>query len=176
GGMHNKRGFIVKNKNYAFPNAHVPSDCSLVAATPNSNIDCFLCFCYVYGVVDAVLDSFNVYKAHTASNTLAWACECGSLSPANITRNGLDLPEILVEVERRGSSFAELLTIPEQVDWIYVYEKSTSCIAFILKMYKEAGLFGDLADNFQVTVLTVQIMKKITRKRSKPDKHEHGNE
>ncbi|GKF55833.1 hypothetical protein Tco_0166173, partial [Tanacetum coccineum] len=43
GGMRNKRGFIVENKNHAVPNAHVPSDCSLVAATSNNNIDCFLC-------------------------------------------------------------------------------------------------------------------------------------
>nr|GFB03785.1 RNA-directed DNA polymerase, eukaryota [Tanacetum cinerariifolium] len=55
---------------------------------------------------------------------------------------GLDLPEILVEVERHGSSFAELLIIPEEVDWIYVDGKSTLCVAFILEMYKEARLFG----------------------------------
>ncbi|GKB16740.1 hypothetical protein Tco_0850663 [Tanacetum coccineum] len=61
---------------------------------------------------------------------------------------GLDLPKILVEVERRGSSFAELLTIPEQVDWIYVDGKSTSCVAFILEMYKEAGLFDKIRHNF----------------------------
>ena len=72
---------------------------------------------------------------------------------------GLDLPEILVEVERRGSSFAELLTIPEQDDWTYIDGKSTSCVAFILEMYKEAGLFGDLADKIQVTEFTVSFVK-----------------
>ncbi|KAI7981744.1 hypothetical protein LOK49_Contig15G00004 [Camellia lanceoleosa] len=50
---------------------------------------------------------------------------------------GLDLPEILVEAERRGSSFDELLTIPEQDDWIYSDGKSTSCFVFIMEMYKE---------------------------------------
>ncbi|KAL8226482.1 hypothetical protein R6Q57_016314 [Mikania cordata] len=69
---------------------------------------------------------------------------------------GLELPEILVEVERRGSSFAELLTIPEQDDWLYVDGKSTSCVAFILEMYKEAGLFGDLANEIQVTEFTIK--------------------
>ncbi|KAI6687471.1 hypothetical protein NL676_024299 [Syzygium grande] len=34
---------------------------------------------------------------------------------------GLDLPDLLVETEMRGSSFAELLTIPEQDDWVYKF-------------------------------------------------------
>ncbi|KAL8237716.1 hypothetical protein R6Q59_018797 [Mikania micrantha] len=69
---------------------------------------------------------------------------------------GLELPEILVEVERRGSSFAELLTVPEQDDWVYTDGKSTSCVAFVLEIYKEAGLFGDLSDQIQVTEFTIK--------------------
>ncbi|GKF19315.1 hypothetical protein Tco_0067953, partial [Tanacetum coccineum] len=41
------------------------------------------------------------------------------------------------------------------LDYIYVDGKSTSCVAFILEMYKEAGHFGDLADKIQVTEFTV---------------------
>lgn len=73
---------------------------------------------------------------------------------------GLDLPEVLVEVEKRGSSFDELLTIPEQDDWIYSDGKSTSCIAFILAMYKEAGLFDPIASSIQVTEFTVSLSGK----------------
>ncbi|XP_071698481.1 uncharacterized protein [Rutidosis leptorrhynchoides] len=69
---------------------------------------------------------------------------------------GLELPDILVEVEKRGSSFTELLTIPEQDDWVYADGKSTSCVAFVLEMYKEAGLFGDLSDQIQVTEFTIK--------------------
>ncbi|KAF5949668.1 hypothetical protein HYC85_011661 [Camellia sinensis] len=64
---------------------------------------------------------------------------------------GLDLPEILVEAERRRSSLDELLTIPEQDDWIYSDGKSTSCVVFILEMYKEAGLLDPIANSIQVT-------------------------
>ena len=67
----------------------------------------------------------------------------------------LDLPEILVEVEKQGSSFGELLAIPEQDDWIYADGKSASCVAFVLEMYKAAGLFGPLANSIQVTEFTV---------------------
>ena len=67
----------------------------------------------------------------------------------------LSLPEILIETETRGSSFAELLTIPEQDDWVYTDGKSTSCVAFILEMYKEAGLFGPIASSIQGTEFTV---------------------
>lgn len=78
---------------------------------------------------------------------------CGSY----VFLQGLDLPEVLVEVEKRGSSFDELLTIPEQDDWIYSDGKSTSCIAFILEMYKEAGLFDPVASSVQVTEFTVSF-------------------
>lgn len=74
---------------------------------------------------------------------------------------GLDLPEVLVEVEKRGSSFDELLTIPEQDDWIYSDGKSTSCIAFILEMYKEAGLFDPIASSVQVTEFTVSLLGSL---------------
>ena len=67
----------------------------------------------------------------------------------------LALPEILVETEKRGSSFDELLTIPEQDDWIYTDGKSTSCVVYILEMYKEAGLFGSIGGSIQVTEFTV---------------------
>lgn len=70
---------------------------------------------------------------------------------------GLSLPDILVEVEKRGSSFDELLTIPEQDDWLYADGKSTSCVAFILEMYKEAGLFDPIASYIQVTEFTVSL-------------------
>lgn len=82
------------------------------------------------------------------------------MSPNDISfvlEQGLDLPEILVEVERRGSSFAELLTVPEQDDWVYADGKSTSCVAFVLEMYKEAGLFGPLASSIEVTEFTVSF-------------------
>lgn len=70
------------------------------------------------------------------------------------TKN-LTLPQILVETERRGISFDELLTIPEQDDWVYSDGKSTSCVAFILEMYKEAGLFEPVT-SIQVTEFTIK--------------------
>ncbi|KAI9186175.1 hypothetical protein LWI28_014411 [Acer negundo] len=68
----------------------------------------------------------------------------------------LDLPDILVETEKRGFSFDKLLTIPEQDDWLYKDGKSTSCIAFILEMYKEAGLFEPYTSSIQVTEFTIK--------------------
>lgn len=69
---------------------------------------------------------------------------------------GLELPEIIVEAEKNGTSFDNLLTIPEQDDWVYTDGKSTSCVAFILEMYKAAGLFGSNASSIQVTEFTIK--------------------
>lgn len=69
----------------------------------------------------------------------------------------LSLPEILVEVEKRGSSFDKLLTIPEQDDWIYEDGISVSCVAYALEIYKAAGLFGSLSNSVQATEFTVSF-------------------
>lgn len=62
---------------------------------------------------------------------------------------------ILEEIEKRGMSFDELLTIPENDEWVYSDGKSTTCVAFILQMYKAAGVFGSVSDSIQVTEFTV---------------------
>ncbi|KAK9113931.1 hypothetical protein Syun_020728 [Stephania yunnanensis] len=77
----------------------------------------------------------------------------GGLIPAG---RDLDLHEILAETERRGMLFDELLTIPEQDEWVYSDGKSTTCVAFILEMYKEAGIFGPLSSSIQVTEFTIR--------------------
>ncbi|KAI3731483.1 hypothetical protein L1987_62671 [Smallanthus sonchifolius] len=69
---------------------------------------------------------------------------------------GLDLYGILEETEKRGISFDELLTIPESDEWVYSDGKSTTCVAFILQMYKAAGIFGPVADSIQVTEFTIR--------------------
>lgn len=75
----------------------------------------------------------------------------------NIFLQGLDISEVLVEVAKRGSSFGELLAIPEQDDWVYADGKSTSCVAYVLEIYKAAGLFGQLSNSIEVTEFTVSL-------------------
>eukprot|EP00268_Persea_americana_P036682 TRINITY_DN361_c1_g1_i1.p1 TRINITY_DN361_c1_g1~~TRINITY_DN361_c1_g1_i1.p1 ORF type:complete len:564 (-),score=93.00 TRINITY_DN361_c1_g1_i1:293-1849(-) len=69
---------------------------------------------------------------------------------------GLDLHEILAETEKREMTFDHLLTIPEQDEWVYSDGKSTTCVAFILEMYKEAGIFGPISKSIQVTEFTIR--------------------
>ncbi|KAF5726774.1 hypothetical protein HS088_TW22G00456 [Tripterygium wilfordii] len=69
---------------------------------------------------------------------------------------GLDLYGILAETERRGLAFDQLLSIPEQDEWVYSDGKSTTCVAFILQMYKEAGIFSFLSNSIQVTEFTIR--------------------
>ena len=64
---------------------------------------------------------------------------------------------ILAETESRGLTFDQLLSIPEKDEWVYSDGKSTTCVAFILEMYKEAGVFGPVSYSIQVTEFTVSI-------------------
>lgn len=74
----------------------------------------------------------------------------------------LDLQGIIVETERRGMSFDQLLTIPEQDEWVYSDGKSTTCVSFILAMYKEAGVFAPFTESIQVTEFTVSVPTAFT--------------
>ncbi|KAK9211845.1 hypothetical protein WN943_001223 [Citrus x changshan-huyou] len=51
---------------------------------------------------------------------------------------GLDLPDLLKETEGLGTSFDELLTIPEHDDWIYSDGKSTSYVqdAYLVRFFE----------------------------------------
>lgn len=69
---------------------------------------------------------------------------------------GLDLQGIIFETEKRGMSFDQLLTIPEQDEWVYSDGKSTTCVSFILAMYKEAGVFAPFTESIQVTEFTIR--------------------
>ncbi|KAF2285793.1 hypothetical protein GH714_007806 [Hevea brasiliensis] len=105
------------------------------------------------------LDAHLVASVMTVWNQIQPAYAANLWNEALNKRLGtedLDLPDILVETEKRGSSFGELLTIPEQDDWLYTDGRSTSCIAFILEMYKEAGLFDPIASSIQVTEFTIK--------------------
>ncbi|XP_078149741.1 uncharacterized protein LOC144545059 [Carex rostrata] len=73
-----------------------------------------------------------------------------------LNTSGLDLPDVIVESERRGISFDKLLTIPEKDDWVYSDGKSTSCVVFILEMYKVAGLFDPITSSIQATEFTIK--------------------
>jgi hypothetical protein len=46
---------------------------------------------------------------------------------------------------------------------LYADGKSTSCIAFVLEMYKEAGLFDPISGSVQVTEFTVSLPRALIR-------------
>ena len=70
---------------------------------------------------------------------------------------GLDIEDILVEIARRNTSFAELLTYPELDSWVYSDGKSVSCVAFVMQIYKAAGVFHPYTDSIQGTEFTVSL-------------------
>lgn len=63
-----------------------------------------------------------------------------------------------MESEKRGMTFDKLLTVPEQDKWVYTDGQSASCVAYVLMMYKEAGLFDPIASSIEVTEFTVSTL------------------
>ncbi|KAK3423690.1 hypothetical protein EUGRSUZ_F00555 [Eucalyptus grandis] len=107
------------------------------------------------------LDARVVASVMTVWNQMQPACAPNMWNEAlnkQLGTKGLDLPDLIVEREMRGPSFAELLTIPEQDDWVYNDGKSTSCVAFVLEIYKAAGLFDPISSSIQVTKFTVSAI------------------
>ncbi|GJP65065.1 hypothetical protein CLOP_g21976 [Closterium sp. NIES-67] len=68
----------------------------------------------------------------------------------------LSLEQVLVECQRRNISFGQLLAVPEQDNWRYSDGLSLSCVAFALRVWKEAGVFGDMGDAINVSEFTIR--------------------
>ncbi|KAL3733538.1 hypothetical protein ACJRO7_022975 [Eucalyptus globulus] len=94
--------------------------------------------------------------AHVVASVMTVWNQMQPAYAANMWNEGLDLPDLLVETEIMGSSFAELLTIPEQDDWVYSDGKFASCVAVVLEMYKASGLFDPISSSIQVTEFTIK--------------------
>jgi len=61
-----------------------------------------------------------------------------------LSTSGLDLHQILQVADSKNITFWELMTVPEQDNWKYSDGYSMVCDVFVLRMYEEAGIFGDL--------------------------------
>uniref|UniRef100_A0A0D9YG07 Uncharacterized protein n=1 Tax=Oryza glumipatula TaxID=40148 RepID=A0A0D9YG07_9ORYZ len=101
-------------------------------------------------VVASVMTMWNKLQPEYAANMWKEALN------KRLGTKGLDLPEIIVESEKRGMTFDKLLTVPEQDKWVYTDGQSASCVAYVLMMYKEAGLFDPIASSIEVTEFTIK--------------------
>ncbi|CAI5505049.1 unnamed protein product, partial [Closterium sp. Naga37s-1] len=67
----------------------------------------------------------------------------------------LSLEQVLVECQHRNISFGQLLALPEQDSWRYSDGLSLSCVAFALRVWKVAGVFGAMGEHINVSEFTV---------------------
>mmetsp|Transcript_14523 Transcript_14523/g.37048 ORF Transcript_14523/g.37048 Transcript_14523/m.37048 type:complete len:550 (-) Transcript_14523:54-1703(-) len=68
---------------------------------------------------------------------------------------GLNTAQATIEAEKRGINFTSLLAMPEQDDWVYENGPNMVCDVFVVRIFKEAGLFGGIASEVQATEFTV---------------------
>lgn len=101
-------------------------------------------------VVASVMTVWNKLQPDYAANMWTEALN------KRLGTKGLDLPEIIVESEKRGMTFDKLLAVPEKDDWVYTDGQSASCVAYVLMMYKEAGLFDPISSSIEVTEFTIK--------------------
>lgn len=72
---------------------------------------------------------------------------------------GLSMVELYSEVEKHNTTMEELWTVPEQDKWEYSDGWSYVCSSFVVAVYKEAGLFGDL--DVQATEFTPRDLYEL---------------
>ncbi|CAI8587701.1 unnamed protein product [Vicia faba] len=120
----------------------------------------------IFSWIDTVADNYPPpLDAHLVTSVMSMWTRMQPAYAANMWNEALnkrlgtedlELHDILLETEKRGITFDELLAIPEQDEWEYSDGKSTTCVAFILSMYKEAGIFGPISSSIQVTEFTIR--------------------
>ena len=64
----------------------------------------------------------------------------------------LTLHEILFELKLRNITFGELISMPEKDDWVYSDGYAMVCNVFVMRMYKEGGMFREFS--FEATETT----------------------
>jgi hypothetical protein len=72
---------------------------------------------------------------------------------------GLNINQAYMLAAKKGMNFTDLVTMPEQDSWIFkdsngVSGPSMVCDVFVMRMWKAAGIFGDLTNQIQGTEFT----------------------
>jgi len=67
----------------------------------------------------------------------------------------MDLHDIIVELGKRGIPFDQLLTIPEQDNWVYSTTTVNQQVLVLFFQCIEAGIFGPVSGSIQVTEFTI---------------------
>ena len=60
----------------------------------------------------------------------------------------LTLPQIAIEAAKRGLTFEQLASLPEQDDWRYDNGENLVCSAFVMQVYQQAGIFDGMDIHF----------------------------
>jgi hypothetical protein len=77
--------------------------------------------------------------------------------------SGLDTIDLYAAMDSQGLDFVTMTSIPEQDSWLYyqknnngsmVYGHSMVCDVFVCELWRAAGLFNNLGDEFQCTEAT----------------------
>jgi len=73
---------------------------------------------------------------------------------------GLNIQQAYMAAAKRGISFTQLVTMPEQDSWVFQNDPgmkpgpSMVCDVFVMRMWKAAGIFGTLVNEIQATEFT----------------------
>lgn len=68
----------------------------------------------------------------------------------------MDLHDIIVELGKRGIPFDQLLTIPEQDDWVYNTTTVNQQVLVLFFQCVEGGIFCPVSSSIQVTEFTIR--------------------
>lgn len=76
-----------------------------------------------------------------------------------LNTNGLTINQVYMEAGKKGLSFADMVIMPELDEWIFEDANGASgpsmvCDVFVMRMWKAAGIFGDLANQIQAAEFT----------------------
>jgi len=76
---------------------------------------------------------------------------------------GLSINQCYMEAAKKGLTFEDLVTLPEQDAWTFQDANgqngpSMVCDVFVMRMWKAAGVFGALNDEIQAASLPIGML------------------
>ena len=78
-----------------------------------------------------------------------------------LNTSNLTIIQSILQANKRNISFGELISIPEQDNWIYSDGKSRVCDSLVISILKGAGVFGDITTGIFATEFTPKDLYQL---------------
>lgn len=113
--------------------------------------------------LSVALSTLENYKPNITKQVM------GEAINKRLNTSNLTIIQSILQANKRNISFGELISIPEQDNWIYSDGKSRVCDSLVISILTGAGIFGDITTGIFATEFTPKDLYQLKIYQTKHD-------